>query len=221
VIISRARTGSNLLVSLLNSHPQIDARGELMQELRGASVEERLGHIYGRKPRRIAAVGFKVFYYHPLDDRDAPVWDRLRDIEDLHVLHLRRQNVLRTLTSRKLAGSTNVWLDRGSSDAVSEKPMVQFSAEELERAFEQNQAWEAACDQEFRRSPMFQLTYEALASEPAVLDEVAAFLGVVPHPMRTSLHQQNPEHLSSLIANFDHLRHTFRNTRWARFFDGP
>ncbi|MEJ7582502.1 MAG: hypothetical protein WKF43_00150 [Acidimicrobiales bacterium] len=221
VIVTRARTGSNLLVSLLNSHPQIDARGELLGELKGETVEARLGRIFGRKPRRVRAVGFKVFYYHPLDDPAAPVWVRLRAIADLHVVHLKRRNVLRTLTSRKLAGSTNVWLDRGRPGSVVDKPVVRFSAHELERAFTQNEAWEAACDRDFRDQRRLELTYEDLVSGPALLDEVTAFLGVDAQPLRTTLHRQNPEPLSALIADFDELRQKFRRTRWSAFFDEP
>jgi len=220
VIVSRARTGSNLLVSLLNSHPQVDARGELLRELRGASVEARLDHIYGRKPRRIQAVGFKLFYYHPLDDRQAPVWARLRETDELHVLHLKRRNVLRTLTSRKLASTTNVWLDRGETGPIRDKPMVRFSPDELGRAFEQNDVWEAACDREFRNHHMMGLYYEELVSHPAVLERVVEFLGVPPRQLHTSLHQQNPEHLSALITDYEELQRAFQRSRWASFFDG-
>ncbi len=131
VVVTRARTGSNLLISLLNSHPQVDARGEMFREMKGQSVESRLDRVFRRRPRRIEAVGFKIFYYHPLDDHHSQVWDRLCSMDDLYILHLKRRNVLRTVTSRKLAGSTDIWLDKGRGGSTKEKPAVRFSAKDL------------------------------------------------------------------------------------------
>jgi LPS sulfotransferase NodH len=189
--------------------------------MKGQSVESRLDQVFRRRPRRVEAVGFKIFYYHPLDDHHSPVWDRLTRMEDLYVLHLKRRNVLRTVTSRKLAGSTDVWLDRGRGGSAKEKSAVQFSAKGLEKAFEQNEAWEAACDERFRDHEMMEIFYEDLVSGPDVLEHTARFLGVRPHAMSTSLRQQNPEQLAALISNFDELRLHFQGSRWATFFDDP
>jgi LPS sulfotransferase NodH len=219
VVVTRARTGSNLLISLLNSHPQVDARGEMFREMKGQSVESRLDRVFRRRPRRIEAVGFKIFYYHPLDDHHSQVWDRLCSMDDLYVLHLKRRNVLRTITSRKLAGSTDIWLDKGRGGSTKEKPAVRFSAKDLEEAFEQNEAWEAACDERFRNHEMMQIYYEDLVNGRDVLERTANFLGVRPYAMSSALRQQNPEQLAALISNFDELRLHFQASRWAPFFD--
>lgn len=221
VVVSRARTGSNLLISLLNSHPRVDARGELFRRMNGQSVESRLDHVFRRRPRRIEAVGFKIFYYHPLDGHDSQVWDSLSGMDDLYVLHLKRRNVLRTLTSRKLAGSTDIWLDKGRGGSAKEKPGVRFSAKGLEDAFEQNEAWEASCDERFREHEMMTLYYEDLVNGRDALQHAANFLGVGPHAMSTALRQQNPEQLAALISNFEELRLHFHGSRWAMFFDEP
>jgi LPS sulfotransferase NodH len=221
VIVSQARTGSNLLVSLLDSHPQIDARGELLRRLGGVPVGDRLGAIYGRKPRRIRAVGFKCFYYHPLDDRNAPIWTHLQGVDQLHVVHLRRRNVLRTLTSRRLAGLTGDWVEHGSiagTAATAGKPTVRFNGPELREAFEQSEAWAATCEQRFRDHPVLDVLYEELIDTPAVRDEILAFLGVQAQPLRTSMQRQNPEPLAQLIEGFDDLRSEFEHTRWAPYF---
>ena len=220
VVVTRARTGSNLLISLLNSHPHIDGRGELFRRMQGQTVDSRLGEVFRRRPGRVEAVGFKIFYYHPLDDDDSPVWDRLGRMEDLYVLHLKRRNVLRTATSRKLAGSTAVWLDRGRGGSARPKPAVKFSAAALEKAFEQNEAWESTCDERFRDHELMEIFYEDLVrGSEEVLAHTARFLGVGPRAMSTSLRQQNPEPLAALISNFDELRLHFRGSRWAAFFD--
>src|SRR5205085_7486946 len=134
--------------------------------------------------------------------------------------HLKRRNVLRTITSRKLAGSTDVWLDRGSGGSAPAKPAVQFSPAALEKAFEQNEAWEATTDERFRDHAAMEIFYEDLVSAgEEVMAHIARFLGVRPRAMSTSLRQQNPEPLAALISNFDELRTHFQGSRWAPFFD--
>lgn len=222
VIITQARTGSNLLVSLLDSHPGIDARGELLRRLEGATVEARVAGIYGRKPRRVRAVGFKCFYYHPLDARDAPVWPVLDAVAGLHVVHLVRRNALRTITSRRLADLTGTWIERGAPSngpGAGTKPRVTFTVDELRAAFEQSEAWAQACRARFAGHPLLEIAYEDLVDDPGVLDQVVAFLGLRPQRLRTSLQRQNPEPLRALIEDYDGLRRAFEGTRWAAHFD--
>ncbi len=219
VIVTRARTGSNLLVSLLNSHPHVEAQGEVFREMKRQSVESRLDQVFRRRPRRIKAVGFKMFYYHPRDGDHAQVWQTLGEVQDLSVIHLKRRNVLRTLTSRKLAARTNIWFQRGRNVPASDPAVVRFTPEGLEEAFERNEAWEASCEERFRNHELLQIYYEDLVDRPALLTDVTEFLGVRHHAMSTSLRKQHPEHLAALISNFDELQHHFEGSRWAPFFD--
>ena len=220
VIVSQARSGSNLLVSLLGSHPHVEASGELLKRLHGADVATRVAEIYGPKPRRIRAAGFKCFYYHPLDDRAAPMWERLLEVPDLHLVHLQRRNVLRTVTSRKLASLTGAWLARGAEAraGVATKPTITFTPEELRTAFEQCDRWVAECELRTGDRPLHEVAYEDLASDPACIEGVMRFLAVEPRPGHTRLLRQNPEPLSQLIEDFDGLRRAFEGTRWSRYF---
>src|SRR5688572_26178109 len=86
VIVGTARTGSTLLIELLNSHSQALAFGELFrsndsigwdvppfvkrQDAKTLSLYRSdpnlflKKHVFRRWPRNILAVGFKLFYYH-------------------------------------------------------------------------------------------------------------------------------------------------------------
>ncbi|WP_280564143.1 hypothetical protein [Chromohalobacter sp. 48-RD10] len=68
IVLTRSRTGSNLLVSLLNSHPNISADGEIFSKLNGRDYKRIISNAFSRQPRYIKAKGFKIFYYHPQDD---------------------------------------------------------------------------------------------------------------------------------------------------------
>jgi len=74
MVLGSARTGSNLLLSLLSAHPHIKTYGELfnLDMLPKASLLEVLDDpatflrrkVYQDHPLEIAAVGFKMFYEH-------------------------------------------------------------------------------------------------------------------------------------------------------------
>ena len=110
IVLSRSRTGSNLLISLLNSNPYIHAKGEIFSKLSGRNYKEVLAKAFSKQPYYVKASGFKIFYYHPSDDISCGIWDDLQSLDDLHVIHLKRRNILRTLLSRKIAGLNDVWI---------------------------------------------------------------------------------------------------------------
>lgn len=74
MILGSARTGSNLLLSLLSAHPSIKTYGELfkLDALPSESIEEALDdpvtylrrRVYRAHPPHVRTAGFKMFYYH-------------------------------------------------------------------------------------------------------------------------------------------------------------
>lgn len=106
IVLTRSRTGSNLLVSMLNSHPDVRCGGEELRSLNGRQVSEAIETSFPIR-QALKASGFKIFYYHPLDDSSGAVWDTLSAMRELRVLHLMRRNILRTLTLiRQKSGRT-------------------------------------------------------------------------------------------------------------------
>jgi LPS sulfotransferase NodH len=116
MLLATARTGSNLLLSLLSAHPAIKTHGELFNlgKLPRGSLIEALddpvaylrGRVYKDQRPEIAAVGFKMFYDHltqhyfdkmiDVADASAGLQERFRELEafiDAHyawdVLHQR------------------------------------------------------------------------------------------------------------------------------------
>ena len=221
IVLSRSRTGSNLLISMLDSHPAIVAGGELFGQLRGRSVDDVLAEIYCRHLPPIKAVGFKIFYYHPIDDPSGTVWRRLDEIEELRVIHLKRRNILRTLVSRKIAGQTDVWGHRKDEAGVDLfRRQVEMSREELVEGFEETQRWEADFRRRFGDRIVTESYYEDLIADPeAEFQRVTQALGVRPARPQIPYRKQNPEGLRALLTNYAPLKLEFAGTRWAHFFD--
>ena len=138
LILGRSRVGSNFLRGLLNSHSQITVFGELFQNkeeigwaMPGYRQSRRLMTLFHEEPVRfleekvfhpfphgVTAVGFKLFYYHARDEAWRPVWDYLQAETGIKVIHLRRENILRTHLSKQQAEMTDVWVN---TDGVQQK----------------------------------------------------------------------------------------------------
>jgi hypothetical protein len=131
MITGDARTGSNMLAQALNTHPEIrcfrevfhrkmdyvdyfvdgyDPHNRLDVELRNTDPVRFLeARIFGEQPAEFKAVGFKYLYGH-FWGQD-PLTDHLRADTGLHVIHLKRRNMLRSLVSVRLAEMTNRWIE--------------------------------------------------------------------------------------------------------------
>jgi LPS sulfotransferase NodH len=221
IVLSRSRVGSYLLISFLNSHPNVRSDGEILHRLNGRLAVDIVDAAFRKEPRSVRAKGFKVFYYHPNDDKETKILEYLANMDGLHVLHLKRRNILRTLVSRKIAGSQGVWKTKAAQSAgAPPRKEVSFTLDELERRFARTRAWERWGDELFRDHPMLALHYEDLVADTErVFKGVTEFLGVAYVKPRTSLVRQNPEGLRHLISNYAELEAAFRGTEWESFFD--
>jgi LPS sulfotransferase NodH len=210
-----------LLISFLNSHPSIRADGEVLNKLNGRHYTEILEKVFSRQPYYIAARGFKIFYYHPIDIESAELWHDLREAVDLRVIHLKRRNILRTMISRKIALSQEVWRIpsvRGQHPAG--KMAVSFTPTELEQGFMETKRWEEEGDEAFQGHPMVSIDYEDLVdSTDATFRKITDLLDVRFVPPKTNLRKQNPERLRDLVTNYDELKSAFAASKWHVFFD--
>jgi len=220
IVLSRSRTGSNLLVSFLNSHPHAYADGEIMGRLGTQDPRRAVDEAFGRQARYIRAKGFKLFYYHPVDQDPRDLGAVLLGIEDLRVIHLRRRNVLRTLTSRRIAEARDQWTSIETTAGSSPQPAsVVFDPDELRQQFEQTCRWELEAQRDFAGHPVHDLIYEDLVEDPVGrFRGVTDFLGLAPCVPDTPFHRQNPQPLSQLIDNYEDLRNSFRGSPWQEFF---
>jgi len=221
IVLSRSRTGSNLLISFLNSHPNISAEGEIFSELNGRNYKDVLATAFAAQSYQTRAKGFKIFYYHPQDDESGDLWVDLVNMENLYVIHLKRRNILRVLVSRKIAESQDLWevTDSTVRDSHSEK-CIRMTVEELASGFQQTNAWEKAGDDMFGERPLMTVYYEELVDRPETsYRKIADFLGVRFMPPQTSLKKQNPEKLCDLLTNYEELKNAFTGTEWQSFFE--
>lgn len=243
IILARSRTGSNLLWGLLDSHPNALVFQELFRNPMHQAGGPAGGHgrrklrdvvqwnlmqrdpvrflesrIFMGQSERIAAVGFKIFYYHARSSAWQPVWNYLVGRRDLHVIHVKRANILRTHLSRKRAVLTQNWVDMEGQPAAA--PRLTLDYEECLHDFEQTRQWEQEHDQLFANHPLHEVIYEDLAADlQQMTNRVQAFLGLPHLALTPKTHRQSRECLANAIANYAELRARFAGSPWSHFFD--
>jgi len=174
---------------------------------------------FRRVSEGVKATGFKIFYYHPLKEDGTEVWNLLTSMPDLHVLHLKRRNILRTLISRKIAGQTKVWFQT-QAPADSPDRRIEFEVGELRKGFRGTRRLEAEGDRMFAGHPKLEVAYEDLTADIlGTFARITEFLGVEALAPSTEYVRQNPEPMSKLVRNYAELKEAFKGTQWEDFFE--
>lgn len=236
VVLATGRTGSTLLIRTLDRHPQIVTYGELFrmletfpphyQQFGGAEALYQSDparfmdeEIFRKYPRETRAVGFKIFYEHAPQDMDwgKAVWDGLRAQPDLHVIHLRRRNRLRSFLSLQRAAQTQEWIKY--SGKTEQAGAIALDHEAALAWFESVEAREQRFADLFSDHPTFAAYYEDISDDmDGVLLGLQRFLGVDPRPLAPATSKRSQRPLRAEISNYDELKAGFVGTPWLAYF---
>lgn len=244
VICGIQRTGTILLTGLLDDHEDVLCMGELFQRKSGTvepAVPRFKLHLEQSRSRRVAqivaprrgvrdyldgvfarfekydAVGFKLMVDQA--HRHPEVEDYLK-AEGFKVIHLVRENVLKTHISRLKARQSGIYV----SDKEVGLGGLQVSADTLRWQLAQVEAENTALDNLVTSLGLEQisLTYEQLtgAQRDGQMTKILSFLGVdasiQPRPKSVKL---TPDDLSQALANYDEVESALSGTRFAYYLD--
>ncbi len=221
VIISDARTGSTLLLNLLGFHPQIETEGERFKSINGKSQEEIWNDIFRKRQKKLKYVGFKLFYFHAAGE-DKWVWDRLKRDRSVTIIHLTRDNILRSLISKKIGLKTKRWTENvHNKDVVPlEDKKIHLDANECRNYFVEMTAYQERTNKIFVNHSLVHVSYEELAGNTrGVINNLYSRLGVKPYQKDSQLKKQNPESIKELVLNFEDLKKELKGSRWETFFE--
>ncbi len=244
LILCHPRTGSNFLVSLLESHPQIRAFGEVFTEdnniywgysgYRSPQIlqlryDEPIAFVdklvYRHFPPIVKAVGFKLFYFHPKHEHQKIVWQYLKEIENLKIIHLTRKNILHTYVSHEIAFRTDRWTlladDKDDRNRYLSEPIILDYQECLDK-FKKIRSWETEYSNFFDLPTQgyYNLVYEELVSNlERETNRLQEFLGVQKHLLNPKTKKRNQKPIREIVANYDRLKEQFQNSCWSEFFD--
>lgn len=231
VILAAPRTGSNLLCTLLNSHPTILCHHELFNP-RGIFValdQRDSARDWGglnerdRDPLRFLArvwqvslgashVGFKM----TRGQSDQVLRHVLRDSSVSKII-LRRSNRLKTFVSQLIAEQTDQWEAYQHGPQPSPSPRVKIEVAALRAHAKRNEEYydDLRHEVESGAQPFLELRYEDLLNRAEHM-RALEFLGLTPPqpPLSAASVKQSDRDLRTVIANFAELDGVLRGTAY-------
>jgi len=217
VLFSRGRTGSKLLVQLLNSHPAVRCEGEVLNGFFWGAIGQRLllplckrqplPLLYYRAARSGAqAWGCKLFANQCSQPRQVVTGLARRD---WRIVHLWRRDLLSQALSLEVARATGRWhrqLNRpeGATGVVLDPEAVRLSVAEMLVQHERYQ-------QLLQGIPHREVIYEDHLADPLRRDhamrELLAWLGLPDAPLTTTLATTWEQPYCELVTNYAEIEH--------------
>jgi LPS sulfotransferase NodH len=229
VILAVPRTGSNLLCTLLNSHPEVLCHHEVFNPtgifyaleyrdgaLNLGTIEERdrdplafLNRLWTARPG-YRSVGFKF-----TRGQSEPVLQSVLSARAVRKIILRRGNRLKSYVSAKVAECTGQWEVYRETEVAPERPRVTVHLSELQRHLEETDRFYDGITQwlEITKQHYMLASYETLF-ESRAQRAILEFLGVKPlgDELQPKSVKQNPTDLRRLIANYEELDRELRGS---------
>jgi hypothetical protein len=219
VIVAGLRTGSTLLSTSLDSHPSIRCYGELFHErdfpdnqvpgcdrhqLPATAVIARMLEV--AEPG--STVGFRAMLGHPGPSRPgwASLWEDLRRLPMLRVVHLERRDWLAQYASLMIAKRTGVFHPSPECPAPARRPTIRIDPEEFQRWADGEMALRSARERTLAGLPCLRVHYEDLANswEPTIR-RLLGFLDVPRTHVPQSRTKQEHRPLCDVIVNFEQV----------------
>jgi len=217
VILAAPRTGSNLLCTLLQSHPDILCHHELFNPsdmfyalpLRETDFELGSMSFRDQNPNAFLqqiweqnlnhrAVGFKMTHRQHLDAFRTVCADK-----SIHKIVLKRQSQLKTYVSRLIAEDCGIWEDYQRIAPSNETRQVYVDYQQLKNAIAFNDHYYQRLENQIE-GPCIHVNYEQLSeieTQKALLEHLKMPL----KPLFASSRQQNKHPVAQLISNADEL----------------
>lgn len=241
VIIAAERTGTNLLIGLLNDFADCYAGGELFnvnnilkdiipwRDIADGDRVKLLGlrssdpvvfwkALCGQSANRgVQAIGFKLLYSQGLAQRE--LLECFASNKAMPIIHLTRRNLLRRLVSERQAQALGLWAERATAPGRA-RPKVAIAMNDIVASLDMIEAQQALYDSMFAEHPVLRLVYEDLARRPVrTAERVAEFLGLTARTSTPTVkyRKTGQEKLSDAVIDYEALLAKIR--RWSSFFE--
>ena len=226
VIFGQGRTGSSLLVNLLNSHVEIDCKNEIYNRKRHV-FNGRIWFPYlflkGMEHRKKKLVfGFKVKIYQLILHQKLNPNDFLDHLvqKGYKIIYLRRNNFLNHALSGFIAKKRKAY--HLLKEEKYEPKLLEISKEELREMMlrkKQFQQQELEC---LNGRDYFEVIYERdlenSSSHQNTCDQLFDFLELKRVKVETVFQKVNKKKPEDILTNYSELIQYFKNTAFANFF---
>jgi hypothetical protein len=218
VILAAPRTGSNMLCTLLGSHPEILCHHEVFNPagifyalpyrdggLDLGTIEER-----DREPLKFldrlwrSPLGFRYVGFKMTRGQDETVLQAVLDDPGIRKVILKRRSRLKTYVSEMISIQTGQWEVYRAGDLIANRPKVRVDVSALRAHIALNDAFYTRIEKKLADSgqTFASVVYESLSRQEE-RRRLLAFLAVSPRTteMRIASVKQNPTDVRESIAN--------------------
>ena len=213
VILSSGRSGSTLLVQLLNCHPKVTCKGELlnrnclqMHNLRGARGSTLINYILASlipSKMLLSYTGFKLFN-EQLEFCNLHLRDLLTALFCPHVIVLYRENMLETHVSLEIAFKTDVWYSENRS-STSERIEIDWH-KFIDYAVTEKVRWKRSVMEIPMYSKVLFVSYEELiGNRSEAMNRIFQFLNLDVCHVEATSKKQNPLSLEEKVINYEQI----------------
>ncbi|MFB6231480.1 MAG: Stf0 family sulfotransferase [Salinibacter sp.] len=243
IILGHGRTGSTMLVSMLQSHPKCVCYSELFHPhspkwfyehinfLHGKDGLRNEGHdkflkkyVYKRTPTSIKAVGFKVLYCNINEGSatsmsgEGEIKRTLRYMKDIgvKVIHIKRKNKLKRFVSMKMANKRKKWVIK-KRGGISDRTKINVDTEEMLRSMERHFKLEKEKEKIFSCFDYINVSYENLCEKKDDIEKIQNFLGLPVRSLRASTARTRRRSLREVIENYGEVIEALRSTKYEEF----
>jgi LPS sulfotransferase NodH len=181
---------------------------------REQSVQFLEKYIWRLQNKNIKAVGFKLFYYHAKDMDWNRIWAYLQEDSSIKIIHLHRNNCLKTVLSHQTAIKHKRW----HSNVEKQEPLY-LDFNYCKKYFEDFHQYEKSISTKFINHNIYKFYYEDLISEKEnIMSEIFKFLDVQEMDSSSSMKKLNKKPLDQSIKNYYELKQKFMDTPWQKYF---
>ena len=222
VILSSGRSGSTLLIQLLNCHPKVACKGELLNRnflqehnLHGASSHTLVNYILASLiPPKIwlPYTGFKLFN-EQLEFCNLCLKDLLTALFKPRMIILFRESILETYISLEIAFKTGVWYSEGSG--TNEKTKIDWQKFE-DYAMTERARWKRSMvdTSAYSDCEVLFVSYEELMGDRnKMMNKIFHFLNIEMCHVEAASKKQNPLPLREKIINYKQIEQKMLQSR--------
>jgi LPS sulfotransferase NodH len=221
VLASMPRSGTHMLRSMLNGHPNVRTANELFNpqsvhchrwfHRSPAWVVEKKAWYGGRQKIR-------GFLLHLCQNEPWKIWEHLHTLDNMRYICMRRGHLLEQYVSLQQAEMHGRWQATREEDRPELRPM-HIDPQFAEIFFSQVLAYWRRFEQEFSEKPRFTVWYEELCSNTETMSrQVQQFLGAntVSGLQSSTIKVGRP--VDKLISNYAELQRYFRGSKFEYLF---
>ena len=221
VIFAQGRSGSRLLVDLLNSHPDIICEREILYHRRLLPVRYAIGREAATRPDTVYGFKVKIYQLEYVQNYEsaADFLDALTD-RNWKLVHLWRQDIFRQCISARMAWQKNLWhANDQKQDQVDQT--VHMDAEKLASEMRSRIQYREQEKAILDGREHLEINYEEDLSTPQAqqrtLNDIFEYLGLDAHPVSTNMKKTSKRHLSDQISNYDEVIETVAKQGLAQY----